>query len=419
MATTSKRGRRFQSFLLLRYERAARVTRACFSSVTDSAGCPASSDCLVRTSTNTIVSPSKAIRSISPHRLATPRPTIRRPFFFRKAAARCSPFLPSSPRNHSFIERSASWSRCFRLPARCRCSESSPRGKNARLCGIDGENGQASLGKTTVRRILGDFPSESVGSACFPEVLSTETRMRRLLLSTAGALAVLVGHAVLLAGERGDAPYSFSLNGESLVPRLTLVDGTAKQPAPGDVVHVWGFRMVLGPQRTQRYYYDPKEPRVLWIETHDHQRAPAAVRVSWEYKSSKPDFSRELANPLKSLTAEQIGNLRGVDLECWTDDLPPQLAKLDLQRVCVQMVDDSTGKDPSRIYPLPRSLRYLCVREHSNQGIRDWRGLLDFKELQCLDVEAMTVAFDCKVLTNASQLRHLSLHSWQGLVDPQ
>lgn len=243
--------------------------------------------------------------------------------------------------------------------------------------------------------------------------------MRRLLLSAAGALAVLVGDAVLLAGERGDEPYSFSVNGESLVPRLTLVDGTAKQPAPGDVVHVWGFRMVLGPQRTQRYYYDPKEPRVLWIETHNHQRAPAAVRVSWEYKSSKPDFSRELANPLKSLTAEQIGNLRGVDLECWTDDLPPQLAKLDLQRVCVQMVDDSTGKDPSRIYPLPRSLRYLCVREHSNQGIRDWRGLLDFKELRCLDVEAMTVAFDCKVLTNASQLRHLSLHSWQGLVEPQ
>src|SRR5580698_5811394 len=103
MATTSKRQRRFQSFFCLRYDKAARVTRACFSTVTDSAGWPASIDCRVRTSTNTIVSPSIAIRSISPTRLATPRPIIRSPFFFRKAAARASPFLPSSPRSQLFM----------------------------------------------------------------------------------------------------------------------------------------------------------------------------------------------------------------------------------------------------------------------------------------------------------------------------
>jgi hypothetical protein len=244
--------------------------------------------------------------------------------------------------------------------------------------------------------------------------------MRRLLLSAASALVVLVGHAVLPAGERAEEPYSFSVNGESLIPPRTVVEGTTKQPAPGDVVDVLGFRMVLGPQRTQHYYYDyTKQPQVLWIETPDRQRAPAAVRVTWEYKSVKEDYRRELNNPLRKLGAEQISRLRGVSVEGWADDLPVLLAKLDLQHVCIQAIDDSTGKDPGRIYPLPPSVRYLCVKEHSNQGIRDWHGLLRFKELQSLDVEAMTVAFDCKALEKASQLRHLSLRSWRGLTDPQ
>jgi hypothetical protein len=243
--------------------------------------------------------------------------------------------------------------------------------------------------------------------------------MRRFVLSAASVLIVFVGDAMLRAGEVADQPYSFAINGEALTPPLTSVEGSAKQPAPGDVVEIWGFRMVLGQQRTQHYYYDNKRPQILWIETPDHQRVPAAVRVTWEYKSVKQDYRRELNDPLTSLTAEQIGKLRGVSVEGWADDLPVLLAKLDLQHVCIQAVDDSIGKDPSRIYPLPHSVRYLGIREHSNQGIRDWRGLLDFKELQSLDVQAMTVAFDCKVLANASQLRHLSLQSWQGLTDSQ
>jgi hypothetical protein len=229
--------------------------------------------------------------------------------------------------------------------------------------------------------------------------------------AVAGLILLIVAPR-LAANEQPREGYSFSVNGKAEIPQITLVDGTADSPRPGDVVSICGFRLVLGGEQIQRYQFDEKEPNILWIEANNHKRVAAAVRVGWDYKID----TRVLVNPLRNLKPDEISRLRGISLEGWSNEVAQAMTHINAETVCIEAIIDSLGNRPYRIPPLSRDLRYLSLQEHTNQGLRDFRPLLEFKKLRYLDLGTLTVPFDCDALVNASQLEHLSIVAMSGLV---
>src|SRR5262249_51868869 len=159
------------------------------------------------------------------------------------------------------------------------------------------------------------------------------------------------------------------LNGQPFEPRLLHLDGTPVQPAPGDLVEVAGALMVLGTEKKQAYHVLSPEDGVVWAEGPGGRRSPAAVRVSWHYTNEKDaggGYKRELINPLQKLGPKEIHEIRGAELDAWSDDLPGALKHLDPQRVCVLLTGDAAA-GPGRCFPpLPAKLRYVAVQETNN-----------------------------------------------------
>jgi hypothetical protein len=227
--------------------------------------------------------------------------------------------------------------------------------------------------------------------------------MRRYAWAAFGALIVVTFGQPLAAADPPRTAYSFSVNGQEEFPQITLVEGTADDFAPGDVVEIRGFRMVLGAERTQRYRFDPKEPNILWIETADHKPALAAIQITGDF------------NPLARFSSAQIAGLRGVRLEGWWEEVAQTLKHIDPQKVCIEVVSHCRENQPCLIPPLPHTVRYLSIQERTRGGLRDYRPLLEMKELRYLDIHALAVAFDCRLLANATRLEHLSLVGLKGI----
>lgn len=216
-------------------------------------------------------------------------------------------------------------------------------------------------------------------------------------------------------GNTEQAGYRFTINGRPSDPSFVHLEGTPEQAAPGDLVEIGRFWMVLGPQKVQAYHTSREEDGVVWVDDSDGRRSVAAVRVESEFtdeKDSEGRYKQRFVNRLATLTPDEIRGLRGLDLDSWSDELPKLLRHLNVEQVCITISGDTAAGEARRFPPLPAGLRHLVLRETNNfRGIQDYRPLGDLKELRYLSIDIMTGPLDCRHIERAKRLRHLSLQA--------
>ncbi len=213
--------------------------------------------------------------------------------------------------------------------------------------------------------------------------------------------------------EKSGSGYSFTLNGEPYEADFVHLEGTPEKPAPGDLFEIADLWMVLGQEKNQAYHLLSREEGVLWVEGPGGRRRAAAARVRWEFTNEKDENrqrKRKLVNPLQNLPPEDIGELRGIELDAWTDDVARSLKSLNPRQACVMLHGDAVVGAKREFPPLPSGLRHLMVRENNNfAGIQDYQPIRELKELRFLSLNAMVGAFDCNFIREAKGITHLTL----------
>lgn len=208
------------------------------------------------------------------------------------------------------------------------------------------------------------------------------------------------------AGGEGRRGFRFTLDGEAYEPEVLSLNGTPDAPRPGDVVEVEGLLLVLGPEGDRRLKSTPRNDGRLLLVAADGKEQVVGVQVSFTYEGDK----KVVINPLAKLTDEQIRGLWGVRLDDWPEGIADKLNHLDPTRACVTITDRTAQGPDKRLPPLPSGLRYLCVNEHSSEGIRDYAALADQRGLRFLRLLPMAVeSFDAGLLKASADLRWLEL----------
>lgn len=233
------------------------------------------------------------------------------------------------------------------------------------------------------------------------------------------------------AGEVATPGYHFELDGAVIHPAITLLaDGP---PREGELIHLQGATMVLGPPGHYRYFSDPDHPGDLELTMDGGPRHLVALRVTGA-----------IARPGAALR-----NLRGLSLKAWSPEIAATVARLDGTQLYLDY-DAHTRRDPKleRIVPasrlrdrhelpalvtteLPANLRYLSITTDEGSNLlfdetppdpRTFAGLARFKQLRYLRLDAdssPSTPVDAGTLAALSTLERLDLEGFTELHHPE
>jgi hypothetical protein len=218
------------------------------------------------------------------------------------------------------------------------------------------------------------------------------------------SLSPFLSIAMLLAQDPSASGYEFVVDGAARQPRIEPLDGPAEKVAPGDVVYLRQFPIVLEGPGSYRFRTTPKEDGRLFRIGADGQERVVGAMVSWTY----PDDKKVIINPLARLSDEELRGLRSLRLDEWPEGIEKSLARLDAARVAL-VVTDKVARE-GRLPELPLGLRYLEVDETSSSGIRDYRSLAAQKDLVYFRARTLSgLGWDCSTLKASRSLRNLNL----------
>ncbi|GEP41520.1 hypothetical protein [Brevifollis gellanilyticus] len=200
--------------------------------------------------------------------------------------------------------------------------------------------------------------------------------------------------------------YTFRVEGKDTDPGI--LQRTGENIAPGDIVFIRDVPLMLG--EPGAYHFTFKDGVVQRLMS-DGSSEIVACDIADQYDESAPvetRFQRRsgVRNPLADLDDAALKKLRGVSISTWTEGLEKQLAKLDLERVCLRL-QSSAIQD--RIPPLPTGTRTLIVDSGGSWTCKDMSGFAPLKELRFLDLNRTSPdEFDFALL-KGMPLEYLSL----------
>ena len=236
--------------------------------------------------------------------------------------------------------------------------------------------------------------------------------MRRLLLCL-GTLVVTLHGANSRAAPATDEPaYTFTINGQSFVPRCFSLRGDPDHPAPGDLIAIGPLLLTLGPERDCRFVVATDESKYgLQLGKVSLRLADGRQRVVGVYAVvTMYDGEKHVANPLQDLSPDEIHGLWGVGLCTWTDEVAKKLRHIDPARACVVLDPNATVEQGGKrtFPPLPTDIRYLDAEE-----LRDattYEPLRQWPQLRFLRISGNgDGVFDPRWLAKNGELRRLDV----------
>ncbi len=269
-----------------------------------------------------------------------------------------------------------------------------------------------------------------------------------VVVVTSLAVSAAVG-----SGKPGDQAYTFSINGQAVMPQHYSPNGDTSVMVPGDVICLGGGQfnygelfMTLGDEADCRFVTIPpesigkddasstslspvKDGRVF-LELPDGRRKVVAAIVTMAARRKPADpnaqaatarqpisFERTLVNPLDTMSPEEIHGLWGIYLNTWPEGIEQKLAHVNTDLVCIA-ISDYAGVGGKAMYfggpefpPLPTKIRYLVVKERMSPGLRDFTRMGQFRDLTFLIFESLgeREALDAALISQSTSLRYLDV----------
>lgn len=220
-------------------------------------------------------------------------------------------------------------------------------------------------------------------------------------------VAALVGLLCSAWLHAEDTPsYMLNVNGEETKLYVRSLNATPDGPQPGDLAYVSGFWLPLSQERRMEFRLKEKQRDVLYAVQPDGTERIAGVSVSEDSTGDK----RVLHNPLEGMKDEDLRALRSVRLGHWSQEIAAQVAKLDTERVAIEVLGDAIQANQGVLPPMPKEIRYLCIRASSSMEIKDLSplagtdSLVFFHLYSCCDAP-----FNLVWLSKNAGLRYLNL----------
>jgi hypothetical protein len=209
---------------------------------------------------------------------------------------------------------------------------------------------------------------------------------------------------LLLAVLTQDKPV-ITVDGKPHSPAVLSLHGTPNDPKPGDVVEINGIPFVLGEEKVLAFRTTPEKEGRLFLETKDGVRVVGA-KVDTTYQGRE----RVLVNPLAKLTDEEVRSLRGVRVDGWDDVVAARLKLVDATKAAILVTSDARQGANASLPALPANARWLIIDNSSSEGIKDYSGLGELKELRLLTIDILgDPHIDAELLAGMSELRVLDL----------
>lgn len=210
-------------------------------------------------------------------------------------------------------------------------------------------------------------------------------------------LSLVCTGAVLAAGNETGG-YTFVVDGEPLEPRAVVKAGKTAPLIPGDVIYIRGQTLCVD---EPGHYEFKVENDIVFRVLAGGKLLPVSCAITPQYDKSLPLEVRykatpKILNPLSQWGDVELKALRGVTVNAWSDEIEKQLAKLDLERVCLRL---ERGAMQERLAPVPADLRTLVVDPSGPWSCEDMSGFKRLKKLKYLDLSrASPESFDFAVL---------------------
>jgi len=232
------------------------------------------------------------------------------------------------------------------------------------------------------------------------------------LVVLATAFPLSAGHA---ADESRQPSYTFTINGQPLLPRIVSLHGDSEHPRPGDLIAIDELLLTLGPERDCHFLIesekdDPFHFSKVFLRLADGRRRVVGVRV---YYANPMERKPPIVDPLGGLSADESRGLWGVHLDAWSKELAREVQRLDLGRTCIAVASDVREPNGEKTaFPrLPRDLHYLAAEGWGDDNpFGNDDVLRRFTQLRFLSISGSpSTTFDARWLTKCRQLCRLDL----------
>lgn len=230
-----------------------------------------------------------------------------------------------------------------------------------------------------------------------------------------GKIMLLVVFTMLFFSSVGfaDGDYKFILNGKKIDPYIISLNGEPEKPKPGDLVSINRCLITLGEPGEYKFKGSLYNGGKLFLVKKDGFKQVIAVKIRWDYNKK----GKIIHNPLDKLSKKEIEGLRAICFDAWPQGVEEQLKFINPKRVCITLKGEVAQGKSMKFPPLPENIAYLSIDENSNQGIKDYAPLSNFKSLVFLSVNVFTNDhFDILMVSNNNGLRSLNLNG-QNLIN--
>lgn len=208
---------------------------------------------------------------------------------------------------------------------------------------------------------------------------------------------------ISLASAETTGGYSFTVDGETVYPQSVPIED--EDPQKGDVVVIGDLALCL--DEPGKYDFKIHAGRVIRILPNGGEVMVAcSVTDESEGDATFLDSTGKLraptkkSNPLEGMTDEELRSLRGVRLNVWPDGIEKQLARLNLEQVCLEVCreDPFYREQKVSLSALPDEVRALLLSGRTT-AMWDLSRLQQMKKLRFLDMQNMTLEeFDAGAL---------------------
>jgi hypothetical protein len=177
------------------------------------------------------------------------------------------------------------------------------------------------------------------------------------------------------------------------------------------------FPIVLDDEHRYELESTPDMKGLLMIRDPDGSSRAIAIRIGDAYPESEDDEDNDIdedpeplfVNPLTTIDAAELLELRGVVVAGWEEGLDDLLRETDLQSLAVAVTGEAFPDQ--RVPPLPPSLRYLLIQASASAAVQDFSALGQMDQLQLLWVSSCHsgVPIDIDLLGSSGALRFLNV----------
>jgi hypothetical protein len=206
------------------------------------------------------------------------------------------------------------------------------------------------------------------------------------------------------AQELPEAPkVEITIGGEPVSPRIEYAGGEGEHAT--HLVHL-DFALKLQQAGKLDFAAGDRNTGSIALNMLDGAQRIVGVEVSQTFQVGQ----LKLVNPLASLSDEELRGLWGVKIDQWSDEIARKLNEIDFELACVTVGSDAAIAPDRAVPPLPADVRVLRLESNSNRGrFNNFAALRNLKQLTSLAVKTIGGTFDCRALSESTQLETLDL----------